>query len=252
MRKWILLAALFSPLALADAISVASHSLLRLPNTTSVVHLQRLDVADSATLLLPASLVELTVDELHLGQDARIAVVPADNELRIEVGRAQLGAGSEIAAHGSPGTYEKPARPGRTLQLKVAALQAPQLSIDARGGAGAPGYAGLDGANGEAAGCTWGQASRGFNGDNGGDGHNGAPGGRVRLLLPAGYPAEQIKVRLEGGAPGAPGAAGKPGAGGASKGCWLYRTDAGAAGRAGQPGQPGLAGAAGELTVQRL
>ena len=50
MRKVVLLAALFSPLALADAISVAAHSVLRLPNKASVVHLQRLEVADSATL----------------------------------------------------------------------------------------------------------------------------------------------------------------------------------------------------------
>ena len=38
MRKVVLLAALFSPLALADAISVAAHSVLRLPNKASVVH----------------------------------------------------------------------------------------------------------------------------------------------------------------------------------------------------------------------
>ncbi|MDD0973467.1 collagen-like protein [Pseudomonas fontis] len=252
MRKWLLLAAMFSPLALADAISVAAHSVLRLPNKSSVVHLQRLEVADSATLLLPASLVELKVDELQLGREARIAIVPADAPLKIEVLRASLGAGSEFAAHGAPGTYEKPARPGRNIELKVLALDATQLAVDARGGAGAPGYVGLDGANGKAGGCTWGQASRGANGDNGGNGHDGAAGGQVRLVLPSNYPDEQIKVRLEGGAPGVPGAAGKPGAGGASKGCLVYRTDAGPAGRPGAAGQPGLAGSAGELTVQRL
>ena len=75
MRKVVLLAALFSPLALADAISVAAHSVLRLPNKASVVHLQRLEVADSATLVLPASLVELKVDELHLGNQARLGWV---------------------------------------------------------------------------------------------------------------------------------------------------------------------------------
>lgn len=252
MRKIVLLAALFSPLALADAISVAAHSVLRLPNKASVVHLQRLEVADSATLVLPASLVELKVDELHLGNQARIAIVPAEHALSMEVAQAQLGQGSEIAAHGAPGTYERVARPGRDLSLRIQALEASELAIDARGGAGAPGYVGLDGGNGKAGGCTWGQASRGANGDNGGDGHDGAPGGRVRLALPASFPAEQIKVRLDGGAPGLAGAPGKPGAGGASKGCLVYRTDAGATGRPGQPGQPGAAGADGELILQRL
>ncbi|MCU1721302.1 MULTISPECIES: collagen-like protein [unclassified Pseudomonas] len=252
MRKLMLLTALFSPLSMADALSVAPHSVLRLANKASVVHLERLDVADSATLLLPSSLVELKVDQLTLGRDARIAVVPAQDTLRIEAGSAQLAEGSQIAAHGAPGTYEKPAQSGRNLDLRLNRLQAPLLSIDARGGAGAPGYVGLDGANGKAGGCTWGQASRGANGDNGGNGHDGAPGGRVRLSLPADYPAEQIKVRLDGGAPGAPGVAGKPGQGGASKGCLVYRTDGGADGRPGAAGQPGLAGSPGELSVQRL
>ena len=123
MRKFVLLAALFSPLALADAISVAAHSVLRLPNKASVVHLQRLEVADSATLVLPASLVELKVDELHLGNQARIAIVPAEHALSMEVAQAQLGQGSEIAAHGAPGTYERVARPGRDLSLRIQALE---------------------------------------------------------------------------------------------------------------------------------
>jgi hypothetical protein len=252
MRKLILLAALFSPLALADAISVAANSVLRLPNKSSVVHLQRLDVADSATLLLPGSLVELKIDELHMGREARIAIVPADATLKIEVGRARLDEASQISARGAPGTYERAARAGRNLDLQLHALQAPVLAIDARGGAGAPGYVGLDGANGKAGGCTWGQASRGADGDNGGNGQDGAAGGRVLLAVPSDFPAERIKVQLDGGAPGIAGAAGKPGAGGASKGCLVYRTAPGAAGKPGIAGQPGLAGAEGELILQRL
>jgi len=252
MRKLMLLTALFSPLVLADSLSVAPHSVLRLANKSSVVHLERLDVADSATLLLPGSLVELKVDHLSLGRDARIAIVPAQDTLRLEAGQAQLGEGSQFAAIGAPGTYERPAKPGRNLDLRLRQLQASQLFIDARGGAGAPGYVGLDGAHGKAGGCTWGSASRGANGDNGGNGHDGAAGGQVRLAIPADYPAQQIKVRLEGGAPGVAGAPGKAGQGGASKGCLVYRTEAGADGRPGSAGQPGMAGAAGELSVQRL
>lgn len=251
MRKLMLLALLAAPMTQAQSLEVASHSMLRLPNKSASVHLEQLRVADSATLLLPASLTELKVDHLQLGRDARIAVAPAEAPLLIDVRSAVLGEGSEISAPGAPGTYERAARSGRSLDLKLAAVDAERLAIDARGGAGAPGYVGLDGANGQAGG-TWGQASPGANGDDGGNGHDGAPGGRIRLSLPQGFPQERIVVRLDGGAPGKAGAAGKAGKGGASKGCLVYRTDAGANGRPGQEGQPGLAGAEGELVLQRL
>ncbi|CRI55762.1 hypothetical protein [Pseudomonas sp. CCOS 191] len=252
MRKLILLAVMVTPLAQAESLEVAAHSMLRLPNKAASVHLEHLRVADSATLLLPASLTELKIDRLELGRDARIAIAPAERDLSIEALTARLGEGSEFSAPGAPGSYERPARPGRNLDLRLQALEAERLSIDARGGAGAPGYVGLDGANGKPGGCTWGQASRGANGDDGGNGHDGAPGGRVRLAVPEGFAQERIVVRLDGGAPGKAGAAGKAGAGGVSKGCLVYRTDAGGDGRPGQAGQPGLAGASGELILQRL
>ncbi|BBR52706.1 MULTISPECIES: hypothetical protein [Pseudomonas] len=252
MRKVMLMLALTSPMVQAESLDVAAHSVLRLPNKASSVHLEQLQIADSATLLLPATLTELKVDRLVLGRDARIAITPAEAPLRIETGVAELGDGSEFSATGAAGTYERAARPGRDLELRLNGLQAQRLSIDARGGAGAPGYVGLDGANGKAGGCTWGQASRGANGDDGGNGHDGASGGRIRLAVPEGFPPERIQVRLDGGAPGKPGAAGKAGLGGASKGCLVYRTDAGADGRPGVEGQPGLAGAAGELVLERL
>ncbi|CAK14129.1 hypothetical protein [Pseudomonas entomophila] len=252
MRKLMLLAALVAPMAQAESLEVAAHSMLRLPNKAASVHLQHLRVADSGTLLLPASLSELKIDRLELGRDARIAVAPAEGALSIAVAHASQGEGSEISAPGAPGTYERSARPGRNLELRLAELEADRLAIDARGGAGAPGYFGLDGANGKSGGCTWGQASRGANGDDGGNGHDGASGGRVRLAVPDSFPRERIVVRLDGGAPGKPGAAGRAGVGGASKGCLVYSTDAGANGRPGREGQPGLAGASGELIIQRL
>ncbi|MFV3405785.1 collagen-like protein [Pseudomonas sp. NY15463] len=252
MRKLMLLAALAAPLAQAENLDVAAHSMLRLPNKAASVHLEHVRVADSATLLLPATLTELKIDRLELGRDARIAIAPAGQDLRIAAASAYLGEGSEISAPGASGTFERPARPGRNLDLRFDRLDAKRLSIDARGGAGAPGYAGLDGGNGKPGGCTWGQASRGANGDNGGNGHDGAPGGRVRLAVPEGFAQERIVVRLEGGAAGKPGAAGKAGKGGVSKGCLVYRTDAGANGRPGVEGAAGLAGASGELILQRL
>lgn len=252
MRNLFLLAVLFSPLALAQSVSVGTNSLMRLPNNTSVLQLERLEVADYGTLMIPATVTQVTVDQLHLGREARIAIVPSEQGLQLQVGHAELDSGSQITSRGAPGTYLKPATPGRNLTLRINALNASDLSVDARGGAGSPGYFGLDGANGEEPGCTWGQAGRGANGDNGGDGQAGAAGAQVRLELPQSYPAEQIKVWVDGGAGGLAGAAGKPGKGGQSKGCLVYRTDGGQSGRSGLEGQPGTPGPAGSVTVQRL
>lgn len=252
MRKVFLLVLLVSPIALAESVSVETHSLMRLPNSTSVLQLERLEVADYGTLLIPANITQVTVDELHLGREARIAIVPSASALQLQVRHAQLEHGSQITSRGAPGTHEKPARPGRDLTLRINGLIAEELSVDARGGTGAQGYSGLDGANGEDPGCTWGSAGRGANGDNGGDGLPGAAGAAVRIELPRDYPSEQIKVWVEGGAGGLPGVAGKPGKGGASKGCLVYRADGGEKGRPGLEGQAGPSGPAGTVTIQRL
>jgi hypothetical protein len=252
MRKFCLLAVLISPLACAQVVSVETNSLMRLPNTTSTLQLERLDVADYGTLLIPSNVTEVTVGELHLGRDARIAIVPSEQALELKVSRAHLSEGSQITARGAPGTYQKAARSGRNLNLQISTLNAPQLSVDARGGAGAPGFVGLDGANGQAPGCTWGQAGRGADGSDGSDGQPGAPGALVKLVVPRDYPAEQIKVQVAGGAGGLAGPGGKPGAGGKAKGCLIYEADGGKSGKPGADGQPGAAGAAGSVVVQRL
>ncbi|KAI2676229.1 collagen-like protein, partial [Pseudomonas sp. TNT3] len=160
MRNLCLLAAFISPLACAQVVSVETNSLMRLPNTASTLQLERLEVADYGTLLIPSNVTQVTVGELHLGRDARIAIVPGEQALDFKVIRAQLSEGSQITARGAPGTYLKAARSGRNLNVQIKSLNAPQLVVDARGGAGAPGFVGLDGANGQAPGCTWGQAGR--------------------------------------------------------------------------------------------
>ncbi|MFC6339342.1 collagen-like protein [Pseudomonas sp. CCM 7891] len=252
MHKVCLLTLLVSPLAMAQSVSVETHSLMRLPTSSSVLQLERLEVADYGTLLIPSKVTQVNVDELHLGREARIAIVPGGTGLQMQVRHAQLDHGSQITSRGAPGTHEKPAKPGRDLTLRIQSLNAGELSVDARGGAGAQGYAGLDGANGEDPGCTWGSAGRGANGDNGGDGLSGAAGAQVRLELPRDYPGEQIKVWVGGGAGGLAGTAGKPGKGGQSKGCLVYRAAGGEKGRPGLEGQPGVAGPAGSVTVQPL
>ena len=252
MRKLCLLAAFVCPLASAQVVQVESNSLMRLPNTTSSLALERLEVADYGTLLVPSNVTQLSIAELRLGREARIAIVPAQQALDLKVNQAELDEGSQITARGASGTYTNAARPGRNLNLRFNVLNAPLLSVDARGGSGAPGYVGLDGANGQAPGCTWGSAGRGADGSNGGDGQPGAAGALVRLELPRTYPDEQIKVQVDGGAGGKPGHGGKPGAGGKAKGCLVYTADGGKSGRPGTDGQPGPAGAAGAVTVQRF
>ena len=252
MRSLCLLAALCSPLAMAQSISVESHSLMRLPSNNSVLRLDRLEVADGATLLVPAGVTEMRVDQLKLGREARIAITPSPAAFIFVVKQSELASGSQISTRGAPGSFEKPALPGRNLTLRLEHLNAETLSVDARGGTGAPGYVGLDGGNGQEPGCTWGQAGRGFDGDRGGNGHEGAAGGQVRLEVPLDFAAERIKVLVDGGAGGAPGVGGQGGKGGESKGCFVYRADGGKSGRTGDAGQPGGKGPAGSVTVQRL
>lgn len=250
MRSLLALVALFSPLVLAEAvIQVESHAFMRLPANTSVLLLDRLEIADHGTLLIPSGLSEIRVAELRLGRDARLAIAPGDQAFRLEVAAGEIASGAQISARGSQGSAEQPALPGRTLSVRLQAVVTENLLLDARGGKGAPGYTGLSGADGEAAGCTWGQASRGHDGLDGGDGQPGAAGAQVRLEVPADFPVQQLQVRLDGGAGGQPGAGGSGGQGGLSKGCWLYST---AGARDGKPGQAGRAGEAGQTGALNL
>lgn len=247
-----LLSALSSSLVMAQSISVESHSLMRLPSNASVVQLDRLEVADYGTLLIPAGLTEVRVGQLVMGHESRIAIVPSAEPFKLQVKQGDLGSGAQITARGAPGTFEKAPSPGRNLNLRLEELNADVLSIDARGGAGSPGYVGLDGGNGEDPGCTWGAASRGFDGDDGGNGHDGAAGALVRLELPQTFPDERVKVDVQGGAGGVGGEGGRGGKGGASKGCLVYRADGAKSGKNGEKGQSGAVGPAGSVSVRRL
>lgn len=248
----LLLAVLFSPAVLAQTvIEVESHSFMRLPSNSSVLLLERLEIADHGTLLIPPGVTEMRVSELRLGREARIAIAPAEQLFRLEVAQGQIASGAQISARGAQGTHQQPASTGRTLSIRLQAVVTESLLVDARGGAGASGYAGLDGADGKAGGCTWGRADRGHDGQNGGDGQAGAAGAQVRLELPADFSEQALQVRLEGGAGGPAGKAGNGGQG-LSKGCWLYSTKAAGDGRPGQAGKPGAQGAAGAVDLVRF
>lgn len=253
MRNLALLLCLASASAWAENhLSVASHSLLRLPATEARLQLERLEVAEQGTLLIPAGVTELHIGELHLGPAARIGIAPGEQPLRLEVLQATVATDVWISAQGAPGGVLKPATAGRELSLRLQQASIQSLTLDVRGGRGAPGYRGLDGANGQAGGCTWGRASHGHDGQNGGDGKPGAAGGRVRLEVPEAASLESIQVLLDGGAGGVPGVGGKAGRGGASKGCLLYSVDGAADGQPGLPGRQGSTGREGELQVVRF
>ncbi|BAN47325.1 hypothetical protein [Metapseudomonas resinovorans] len=253
MRKLCLLAALFAPLALAQSeVKVEAHSFLKLPPRTGSLSLDQVEVADYATLLIPAGVTELRIGELRMGREARLGIAPAEQGLRLEVAHGEIGIGSHITASGSAGSSSKPATAGRNLSLRLVDVKVGEMTVDVRGGIGAPGLSGLAGADGDSAGCLWGEASRGWDGQPGGDGQTGGAGGQVRLEVPESFPVDLLRVRLDGGAGGAPGEGGAAGEGGESKGCLLYEADGAKAGRAGQPGQPGAAGNPGSFKVVRF
>src|SRR3989338_6130038 len=153
MRNFcVLLAALCSPLVLADAqLKVEANTLLRLPATTSTLLLDRLEIDEHGTLLIPANLNEIRVAELVLGRDAHIGIAPSEQAFRLQVAGGRIEAGSHLSARVAPGTELTPPSAGRSLSLRLENLTlAGDLSLDARGGKGAPGYRGLGGGSGEA------------------------------------------------------------------------------------------------------
>jgi hypothetical protein len=120
MRSLLLLAALCSPMVLAQAlIEVESHALLRLPATTDVLSIERLSIADNGTLLIPPGLTEIRVSELRLGREARIAIAPSERPFRLHVGRGDFAAGAQISARVGPGSRLKQSVPGRTLRIRL-------------------------------------------------------------------------------------------------------------------------------------
>lgn len=186
MRRLCLLALLASPLALAEtSVTVDTNSFIKLPALTGTLSLDRVVIADHGTLVVPASITELKVGELRMGRDARIGIASADQPFRLEVTQGEIATGGHITASGAAGSMKKPASDGRDLTLRLGTVAVDELTVDVRGGIGAPGYSGLAGADGKSGGCLWGQASRGHDGQNGG---NGGEGGQGRTYSPGSGP----------------------------------------------------------------
>ena len=83
-----------------------------------------------------------------MAKNARIGVAPGEERISIEVVSGRLADGSIISAPGATGTFRQSAGNGRDLTLRLQAVEVESLLLDARGGVGAPGYDGLDGASG--------------------------------------------------------------------------------------------------------
>lgn len=253
MRNLALVLCFCATTALADSqIKVSSNTLMRLPAASSALQLDRLEVADHGTLLIPATVTELRIAELQMGREARIGVAPGAQPLHLEILDADVGEGAWISAKGAAGSYSKPATAGREIKLKLHKITFESLTLDVRGGRGTPGYAGLDGAHGQPGGCTWGSASSGYDGQDGTDGHEGAPGGNVTLEVSHAVEVERLQVLLDGGAGGEAGTAGRGGRGGAAKGCLLYGVEGASDGSHGRPGREGSVGRSGALQVFRF
>ena len=100
MRKLGLLVALCSPFVHAESVKVDSNTLMRLPANTSVLQLEQLDVADYGTLLIPPGVTQVKIDQLHLGREARITIVPAERAIELHAAYANFEEGSQINARG--------------------------------------------------------------------------------------------------------------------------------------------------------
>ena len=94
MRKLGLLVALCSPFVHAESVKVDPNTLMRLPANTSVLQLEQLDVADYGTLLIPPGVTQVKIDQLHLGREARITIVPAERAIELHAAYANFEEGS--------------------------------------------------------------------------------------------------------------------------------------------------------------
>lgn len=98
MRKLCLLVALCSPFVHAESVKVDPNTLMRLPANASVLQLEALEVADYGTLLIPAGVTQVNIDQLRLGHEARITIVPAERAIELRAAYAEFGEGSQINA----------------------------------------------------------------------------------------------------------------------------------------------------------
>tara|TARA_R110001583_G_scaffold1721_4_gene13381 strand:+ start:984 stop:1919 length:936 start_codon:yes stop_codon:yes gene_type:complete len=227
---------------------------------------------------------ELILDNLRIGNDARISFAPGVNSWRVHARVASIGknvvidgrgaAGVNGAAgisapscdefvDGQPGDIGQAGADGVEIRLQLALESLGSMQILSAGGDGGHGGAGGDGADLDR-GCG---AEVAGEGGNGGDGGDGGRGGDVTFLYQSLAKTEsgdsmvsRLSINADGGAGGEGGDAGSGGAGGSGR----YETKksltgsgrkwvAGASGGlAGSPGATASAGKPGRILLDQL
>ena len=236
--------------AFGQSFQVEDNGLLRLPKMAENTHLEQLSIGRGGKLLVPASIMQLAVDDLDMAENARISIAPRESQFVLTLKNVSLADGSVLAAVGMHGDFGVPGGRGTDVKVVIEAGEVANLVIDVSGGKGGDGWAGAAGNDGKNAAC-WGLgSSSGTNGGNGSNGMPGGDGGNIELSLVQPQWLEVIDVRQQGGSGGQAGAAGAAGKGGHSASCWLYSLgDSAQDGQHGLQGQAAVAGSSGLLTV---
>ena len=176
---------------------------------------------------------------------------PSDQPFSLVVRQGEIGTGGHITASGAAGSMKKPASAGRDLSLRLEQVRVDEITLDVRGGIGTPGYSGLAGADGDSGGCLWGSASRGHDGQNGGDGRPGRgrphpPGSAGGFPCRTGEGTPGRRRRWPGGRGGG------RGSGRSRQGLPVLPHRCRRQGPSGATGPAGQRGAAGRLDVVRI
>jgi len=229
---------------------VAENSFLRMPSTQKLVTLQRLDVGRQGTVLIPAQIEKLVVEQLTLASLARLSIAPRETAFELLIKRAQFADGSTVSARGSDGDVGVPGGRGADLHIEIVSGHIDNLIVDTRGGRGGDGWEGMNGESGRDAAC-WGlQAGMGRNGQDGGNGLPGGDGGNITVVLGEPEWLDVIDFLQIAGIGGQGGRGGQAGAGGDAADCWAYSVKASYRGKAGEPGVAAHNGSQGILRVQ--
>lgn len=224
---------------------------------------------------------ELVLENLRIGDGAKITFSSAVVSWRVQARHAYIGSGVVVDGNGRAGTVGEPAdatsrcadgsaggnggdgSDGVEIRLQLGIESLGDIQVMSDGGNGGVGAAGGDGADANDD-CD---RTSGGEGGNGGDGGEGGRGGDVTILYqvlakpPVGDDLRtRITIRNEGGAGGDGGDAGSGGAG--SGGHYVTKkvlagsnrrwVEDGEGGLAGNPGVSGSAGNPGRVLVDQL
>lgn len=254
LRRLVLLGALCLPtLTQAESLQLDTGAMLRPVVSGTSWTLERLVLKAGSTLLVPAQVDTLRVDELVLERGAQLSLSPATGIFRIDAERAHFADGSRILGNGARGAVGVAGSAGVDLTLRVQQLQLDGVDIYLRGGPGGAGWNGVPGENGRQASCYgWRKSASGSDGGNGHPGASGGRGGNLLVQTRSAVDATRLRVVQEGGAGGDGGQGGAGGLSGDTRSCWVYQRAGSAPATDGLPGPQGPAGPSGKTDVRPL